>query len=105
MGGAEREGDRRFRGELYAIYLLKEAQGKGHGRALVEAVSGALLEHGSTSMLVWVVRDNFAARGFYERLGGVYLREHELDFGAGFMLLEVSYGWPDLRRGLAPNAR
>lgn len=101
MGGAEREGDRRYRGELYAIYLLKEAQGRGHGRALVEAVSGALLKQGFPSMLVWVLRDNFAARGFYERLGGVYLREHDLDFGAGFTLLEVSYGWPKLRRGLA----
>jgi GNAT superfamily N-acetyltransferase len=99
-GGPEREGDRRFLGELYAIYLLDEVQRKGCGRALVGAVSGALLERGLSSMLVWVLRDNLSARRFYERLGGVYLREHDLDFGAGFTLLEVSYGWADLRWGL-----
>jgi GNAT superfamily N-acetyltransferase len=104
MGGSEREGDRRFPGELYAIYLLQEAQRQGHGRALVEAVSGALLQRGLRSMLVWVLRDNLGARRFYERLGGVYIREHDLDFGAGFTLREVSYGWADLRWGLARPA-
>lgn len=102
MGGSEREGDRRYTGELYAIYLLREAQRRGYGRALVEAVAGALLEGGLRSMLVWVLRDNLEARRFYERLGGVYLREHDLDFGAGFTLQEVSYGWADLRWGLVP---
>jgi GNAT superfamily N-acetyltransferase len=99
-GGPEREGDRRFLGELYAIYLLEEVQGRGYGRALVEAVAGSLLRRGVRSMLVWVLRDNAGARRFYERLGGVYLREHELDFGAGFTLPEVAYGWADLRWGL-----
>jgi GNAT superfamily N-acetyltransferase len=99
-GGPEREGDRRFVGELYAIYLLEEVQGRGYGRALVEAVAAAMLRRGVRSMLVWVLRDNLGARRFYERLGGVYLREHDLDFGAGFTLPEVSYGWSDLRRGL-----
>jgi ribosomal protein S18 acetylase RimI-like enzyme len=105
MGGSEREGDRRFPGELYAIYLLQGAQRRGYGRALAEAVAGALLERGMRSMLVWVLRDNWSARRFYERLGGVYIREHELDFGAGFTLQEVSYGWADLRWGLVPPPR
>jgi GNAT superfamily N-acetyltransferase len=105
MGGPEREGDRRYRGELYAIYLLEQTQGRGHGRALVDAVAEALLERGTGSMLVWVLRDNLEARRFYEHLGGVFLREHDLDFGAGFTLREVSYGWPDLRRGLAAPAQ
>jgi GNAT superfamily N-acetyltransferase len=100
MGGPEREGDPRFRGELYAIYLLEEAQGRGYGRTLVEAVAGALLRRGYDSMLVWVLRDNLPARRFYEHMGGRYLREHELDFGAGFALREVSYGWSDVRRDL-----
>jgi hypothetical protein len=52
-------------------------------------------------MLVWVLRDNLAARAFYERMGGVFLREHDLDFGAGFSVREVSYGWDDVRGGLA----
>jgi ribosomal protein S18 acetylase RimI-like enzyme len=103
MGGAEREGEPRFDGELYAIYLLQEAQRRGYGRALVEAVAAALVRHGLTSMLVWVLRDNLAARAFYERMGGVFLREHDLDFGAGFSVREVSYGWDDVRVGVAPS--
>jgi RimJ/RimL family protein N-acetyltransferase len=54
-------------------------------------------------MLVWVLRDNVRARGFYERLGGVFLREHELDFGAGFTVIEVSYGWDDVRGRLTAS--
>jgi ribosomal protein S18 acetylase RimI-like enzyme len=104
MGGPEREGDPRFRGELYAIYLLREAQGRGYGRALVEAVAAELLRQRLSSMLVWVLRDNRPARGFYERLGGIFLREHQLDFGAGFTVQEVSYGWEDVRPELLPPA-
>lgn len=102
MGGREREGDHRYRGELYAIYLLREAQGLGYGRSLVSAVAAGLLRLRLTSMLVWVLRGNWRARGFYERLGGVYLREHELDLGAGFSVIEVAYGWDDVRGSLTP---
>jgi GNAT superfamily N-acetyltransferase len=100
-GGAEREGDAQYDGELYAIYVLQEWQGQGLGRELVNAVAGALVERGLHSMLVWVLRDNLPARAFYERLGGVYVREHPLDFGAGFEVMEVSYGWGDVRGGLS----
>ncbi|HZV50893.1 MAG TPA: GNAT family N-acetyltransferase [Candidatus Dormibacteraeota bacterium] len=96
-GGRERE-DRSRRGELYAIYLLREAQGRGHGRALVRAVAGALRAQGLTSLIVWVLRDNLPARAFYEHLGGAYAGERPLDFGAGFTLVEVSYTWPDTGR-------
>jgi hypothetical protein len=51
-------------------------------------------------MVIWVLRDNEPARRFYERLGGVYLRERPLDFGAGFAALEVGYLWTDVRASL-----
>lgn len=93
--GRERDGDRRYEGELYAIYLLREAQGRGHGRALVESAAAALALRGMMSMVVWVLRDNTGARAFYERLGGVYLRERPLDLAQGLGIREVSYLWPD----------
>ena len=93
-GGRERDLDPTYRGELYSLYLLDSHHGRGHGAALVAAVAAWLAEHRLTSMLVWVLRGNQPARGFYEHLGGTYVRRlvrqvGEVDFD------EVSYGWLD----------
>jgi ribosomal protein S18 acetylase RimI-like enzyme len=94
--GRERDGDPRYQGELYAIYLLDEARGRGHGRAMVEVAAAELAARSMTSMVVWVLRENAPARGFYERLGGTYLRERPMDLGLGLSVREVSYLWPDI---------
>lgn len=91
-GGRERAGENGFAGELYAIYVVAGAQGRGHGRELVRAVTGALREMRLSDMIVWVLRDNLPARGFYERLGGVYVRSQPITIGSS-TLEEVSYGW------------
>ena len=91
-GGRERAGEHGFAGELYAIYVLDSAEGRGHGRELVRAVAGALGEMNLPDMIVWVLRDNVRARGFYERLGGTYVREQPITVGTT-TLEEVSYGW------------
>ncbi len=91
-GGRERAGEDGYGGELYAIYVLEEAQGRGHGRRLVQAVVGGLRELGLTDMIVWVLRDNAIARKFYQRLGGVYVRAQPITIGSA-LLQEVSYGW------------
>lgn len=93
--GFPQEMDEEFDGELYAIYLLKSSQGHGIGRSLfIEAAKG-LLELGSSSMLVWVLKEN-PTRSFYEHLGGVYLREKPIEIG-GRELMEVAYGWRELK--------
>jgi ribosomal protein S18 acetylase RimI-like enzyme len=94
-GGRERAGETGYTGELYAIYVLHEAQGRGHGRRLVRAVAGGVAEMGLTDMIVWVLRDNRKARDFYERLGGVYIRSQPITIGSA-LLQEVSYGWTSL---------
>lgn len=94
-GGRERAGETGYEGELYAIYLLLEAQGRGHGRRLVQAVVGGLRELRLRDMIVWVLRDNSSARGFYERLGGTYVRAQPITIGSS-VLEEVSYGWRSL---------
>lgn len=94
-GGRERAGEAGFTGELYAIYVLAEAQGRGHGRELVRAVAGALKEMGAPDMLVWVLGGNADARRFYERLGGVYIRSQPLTIDKT-TVDEVSYGWRSL---------
>ena len=94
-GGRERAGEDGYEGELYAIYILDEAQGRGHGRGLVRAVAGGLRELGLRDVIVWVLRDNQPARRFYERLGGVYVRAQPITIGSS-LLQEVSYGWKSL---------
>ena len=94
-GGPERAGEDGFTGELYAIYVLQEAQGRGHGRRLVQAVVQGLREMSLPDMIVWVLRDNHNARHFYERLGGVYVRSQPITIGSA-LLQEVSYGWKSL---------
>ena len=91
-GGRERAGEHGFAGELYAIYVLDSAERRGHGRELVRAVAGALREMKLPDMIVWVLRDNVRARGFYERLGGIYVRAQPITIGTT-TLEEVSYGW------------
>ena len=94
-GGPAREDAPNHAGELYAIYLLQEHQGKGIGRRLFEAVVQELVNRGLNSMAIWVLADNPAC-GFYEAMGGrkVYERQEEV---RGVVLDEVGYGWDDIR--------
>ena len=91
-GGPEREGNPIYRGELYAIYLLKEYQRKGVGRRLVLAVAQYLMKEGFNSMLLWVLADNHPGRRFYESLGGTPVSRKTVTIG-GADLVEMSYGW------------
>jgi ribosomal protein S18 acetylase RimI-like enzyme len=91
-GGRERAGEKGFEGELYAIYVLDEAQRRGFGRELVRAMVESLRHLGLDNMIIWVLRDNRPAREFYERLGGDYVRSQPITIGSA-TLEEVSYGW------------
>lgn len=54
-------------GEVIAIYILKEVQGLGIGRALMEAALERLSAYHTIS--VWVLKENRQAIGFYEHFG------------------------------------
>ena len=93
-GGPEQEADPHYTAELYALYLLKEYQGCGYGKALFSATVKTLIERGHTAMLLWVLSTN-PSRGFYEAVGGSYLKTKPLELG-GMTLIEVAYSWDDL---------
>lgn len=95
-GRPDRENDPEYTGEVGAIYLLKQAQGQGTGRKLMQAAASELIQRGHQSMMLWVLRDNTQARNFYEAIGGQYLREKPIEIG-GQTLIEVAYGWKNLR--------
>lgn len=94
-GGPSRLEELPYGGELWAIYVLKEQQGRGIGRRLLRRAAEALLAGGYGSMIVQVLADN-PFRGFYEAMGGVRQEgefEHRI---GGFRLREHVYVWPDL---------
>lgn len=98
-GGPNRWTDPAYQGELYTLYLLRRVQKRGIGRRLVRTVARELAVLGYTNMLVGVLRDN-PARAFYERLGAVYVKQGSFIVD-GVEIMEMAYGWPDLRTLLA----
>lgn len=54
-------------GEVIAIYLLKEVQGMGLGRKLMDAAMTQL--EGCNPISLWVLKGNDHAIGFYEHCG------------------------------------
>jgi GNAT superfamily N-acetyltransferase len=82
--------------ELYAIYLLKEAQGVGIGTSLLRTTARELTERNFKGMAVWVLEQN-RSRNFYERMGARLAATKVIDIG-GAKLMEVAYAWPDLSK-------
>jgi ribosomal protein S18 acetylase RimI-like enzyme len=83
------------RGEVYAINILRRAQGRGLGRALMQTMARSLEGRGLTPMTLLVLRENVSARQFYQRLGGRVIGEVVTNFG-GARLREEVYSWDDL---------
>jgi GNAT superfamily N-acetyltransferase len=94
-GGAIREPLDTYDSELYTLYLLKEVQGRGLGKALLGAVAKALVQKDYKSMLVWVLEQNPAVH-FYKKAGAEYLMSKQIQIG-GVQLPESALGWPDLK--------
>src|SRR5690554_1576413 len=81
-------------GEVYAIYLLREAQGKGIGSGLWAAATDFLRNQDFERLQVWVLDSNRLARNFYERSGLVADGGSKTSQWAGTSLNEVSYSGP-----------
>lgn len=103
-GGKERSGEYPdYAGELYAIYILKEYQGKGLGKALVKPIVKELQDQQIDSMVVCVLEEN-DSRLFYEALGGKKIDTIEVEIG-GKMFNELVYGWEHISALLAELKR
>jgi ribosomal protein S18 acetylase RimI-like enzyme len=82
-------------GEVTTLYVLRSAQNVGLGRLLLTGVARALADRGALSMVIWVLRENVAAQGFYERLGGEPAEGREESVG-GAPARTVAYRWDDI---------
>jgi ribosomal protein S18 acetylase RimI-like enzyme len=84
-----------FEWELLALYLLKEHQGKGIGKALFCKAINEMKELGVRSMILYVLSSNTPSRKFYESFkpdftdtAKVIIDEIEYD--------DTYYGWSDI---------
>lgn len=91
-GGPDRTQDYPDYGEIYAIYLLEEYQGKGSGSRLMAKVMNELQLLGMSSILVWALKDN-TYRQFYEKIGGQLVDGEKTFEIGGESLVEVAYKW------------
>ena len=88
--------DKGYDGEVSAIYVLREFQKGTIGTRLIGAMSSDLIRRGFNAAALWVLRDNLRARRFYEHYDGKVIAERE-DIRDGAVLVELAYGWPDLK--------
>ena len=90
-GGHDRGAD----AEVFTLYVLREAQGVGVGRALLKSTARVLRAEGAKSLMLFVLTRNEPARRFYERLGGeAYAEVATQGWGPG--LTETAYRWADI---------
>ncbi|MFX1501428.1 MAG: GNAT family N-acetyltransferase [Promethearchaeota archaeon] len=84
----------RYKGELCALYVLKQFQHKRIGTELVKLVIKYFKKNHVNSMITWVLKEN-PYRTFYEKLGGRILGEQSIEIG-GMKYIEVAYGWENI---------
>jgi len=82
-----------FGGEFQAIYVLRAAQRRGIGRALMSAMARDLGDRGLQGGALWVLEGNRPALNFYDMLGGAVVTQREDRRGEGAVLAEIAYGW------------
>jgi ribosomal protein S18 acetylase RimI-like enzyme len=71
--------------KLHKLYVNTEIQGRGLGKALLNAVIEEIKLLHATSLILNVKRDN-TAKAFYEKLGFSVTGEEDIDIGNGFFM-------------------
>lgn len=81
-----------YGGEIYEIYLDPVHQGLGFGQRLFEAARRDLARAGLEGLVVWALKDNVGATGFYTALGGQPVAASMEQFGTK-SLDKTAYAW------------
>lgn len=82
--------------EVFTLYVVRDAQGRGLGRALLASAARAFADRGATVLQLWVLNGNTSARAFYAHLGGAVIDER-VARGWGGGLRESAYQWNDIK--------
>ncbi len=78
-------------GEIYAIYVDPECQGRGIGRDLLRHAIRDLRTHGFLTAILWVLLDNQPSRRFYEAAGWSHDGGERVETLGGFGVREARY--------------
>ena len=84
--------------EFSTLYLLRRAQQRGLGRAMMSAMAKHLIAEGYSSASGWVFRDYPPARLFHEMLGGERTGIDGEWTVLGVTLPDISYGYRDISK-------
>ncbi|MBI3429615.1 MAG: GNAT family N-acetyltransferase [Actinobacteria bacterium] len=90
--GANRESGPSDQGEIFAIYVDPEIQGRGIGATLMKVGIQALRNESFATGILWVLEGNLLTRTWYESHGWKTDGKTKEDSREGFLLKEVRYG-------------
>ncbi|MGB7341179.1 MAG: GNAT family N-acetyltransferase [Phototrophicaceae bacterium] len=96
-GGKPQADSNSYDCELYAIYLLKEAQQQGIGSALIRSLAKRLYASGYKSMILSVLENNAGSSQFYANLGGVIVGTGTYQATNNIALNIIHYGWQNIQ--------
>lgn len=95
-GGISRDKQiRQFKGELFAIYILKKYQKNKIGYRLIKKLCLMLEKRNIHSMFVCVLKDNIS-KSFYTKYGAEFFKTKKLKIGEQ-KLVEEYYGWKNFK--------
>lgn len=97
LSGKNRREKLNFEGELYAIYLLKEYQGRGIGKKLFHKSIRVFKEKEITSFLLFVLSSNQVSRKFYEAFNPDFMKNETITIDNGHYC-DICYGWSDISK-------
>lgn len=89
--GADLENDFSNQGEVYAIYVSPDIQGRGIGAALMRAGLQDLIVQGFPSAILWVLDGNLRTQAWYESHGWKSTGRSKVDQHGDLALEEVEY--------------
>lgn len=88
-------------GEIFALYIIKEYQGKGYGRELIKYGIDELKRLGCSKMIIGCLKDN-SSNEFYKHIGGKFIKTRIFKLPNQELIENVYYY--DINKGSGNNA-
>lgn len=80
IGGVSRDEDLFYEGEIYAMYVLKDFQGSGIGKAFIRSFAEEFKKLNWFDFIIWCLMKNSAC-DFYRKMGGEFKETKKIQIG------------------------